>query len=183
MTAQVYVFLAEGFEEIEAITPIDILRRANCTVTTVSITGERTVIGAHNIPIISDKLFEECSFSDVDALCLPGGLPGAHNLNAHKGLKTVLLEQYAQGKILVANCAAPLVFGGLGVLQGKKATCYPGYEDTLAGAFPTGEQCVVSDSVITGNGPGASAKVAFALVEKLQGKDVAMQWEQGMMFV
>lgn len=183
MSAHVYVFLAEGFEEIEAITPIDILRRAHCTVTTVSITGERTVMGAHQIPIISDVLFEDCSFSDVDALSLPGGLPGAHNLNAHEGLKALIQEQYTQGKIVVANCAAPLILGGLGVLQGKKATCYPGYEDTLVGAFPTGEQCVVSDTIITGNGPGASAKVAFALVSKLQGNDVAMQWEQGMMFI
>lgn len=183
MAAHVYVFLAEGFEEIEAITPIDILRRANCTVTTVSVTGELNVMGAHAIPIVADKLFDDCSFADADALCLPGGLPGAHNLNAHEGLKTLITNKHAQGTILVANCAAPLIFGGLGILQGKKATCYPGYEDTLLGAYSTGAQCVVSDTIITGNGPGASAKVAFALVEKLQGKDVAIQWEQGMMFV
>ncbi|HPY83012.1 MAG TPA: DJ-1/PfpI family protein [Bacteroidales bacterium] len=183
MSANVYVFLAEGFEEIEAITPIDILRRANCTVTTVSITNNRLVVGAHNIPVVSDALFSECSFSDADALYLPGGLPGADNLNAHDELKQLLCAHFNQGKILSANCAAPLVLGGLGILEGKKATCYPGYEHTLIDAIPTAEACVVADNIITGNGPGASAKIAFALVEKLRGKDTAMQLQQGMMFL
>lgn len=183
MSKNVYVFLAEGFEEIEAITPIDILRRAECNVVTVSITGDKTVQGAHNVPLLADALFEEVDFSNADAIFLPGGLPGAHNLNAHEGLKQLILSLHAKGKIISAICAAPLVLGGLGILKGKEATCYPGFENELIGAITTGERCVVSDTIITGNGPGAAAKLGFALAAKLQSKQVADQWERGMMFL
>ena len=182
MSKKVYVFLAEGFEEIEAISPIDILRRAECDVVTVSITGNKTVTGAQAIPVVADSLFEDHDYSDADAVFLPGGLPGAHNLNAHEGLKSLIKSLYEQGKVVSAVCAAPLVLGGLGLLKGIKATCYPGFENELLGADVTGKQCEVSGNIITGNGPGAAAKLGYALVAKLVSQEVADQWEKGMMF-
>ncbi|MDA3883450.1 MAG: DJ-1/PfpI family protein [Bacteroidales bacterium] len=182
MATKIYIFLAEGFEEIEAITPIDILRRAECDVVTVSVTGKKTVSGAQSIPIIADMLFEDCNFADADVLYLPGGLPGATNLNKHKGLKQLVKQHVDSGKLMAAICAAPLVLGGLGLLKNKKATCYPGFEDRLIGADVTGEQCVVADNIITGNGPGAAAKLGYVLVAKVVGKTIAEQLEKGMMF-
>lgn len=119
---RVALFLANGFEEIEALGTLDILRRAQIPVKTVSITQNKTVTGAHDIPVIADTTFEEADFSDVDVLVLPGGMPGAKNLNEHEGVKELLLNYNKQGKLIAAICAAPMVFGGLGMLENKQAT-------------------------------------------------------------
>ena len=132
---KVYLFLADGFEEIEAITPIDIFRRAGIEVTTISISEEKMVLGAHNIPIVTDKLFTEVDFNDNDLLYLPGGMPGTRNLQAHEGLKNLLIKQAGENKKIAAICAAPSILGGLGLLEGKEAICYPGFEDQLEGAI------------------------------------------------
>ena len=114
-----FVFLATGFEEMEAIGTADVLRRAGIQAATVSITGNKTVVGAHGIPVCADYLFEEAPLAGAAALVLPGGLPGAHNLNAHEPLKEALLQQYRDGRIVAAICAAPLVLGGLGLTKGS----------------------------------------------------------------
>ena len=179
--AKVFVFLATGFEEIEAISIIDVLRRGDLEVTTISITKENKVTGAHNIPIVADKLFEDIDFSTGNMLVLPGGMPGASNLNEHEGLKNQIKKYYSEGKNVAALCASPLVFGGLGILQGKKATTYPGFESYLTGSEISTNGVVKDGNIITGKGPGFSAAFALTLVEELQGKSKADDVAKGML--
>ncbi len=170
---KVFIFLAEGFEEIEAITPIDVLRRAEIDVTTVSITDKKEVSGAHNITILADTIFAKTNFSDADLLVLPGGLPGSTNLQEHKALNELLIEFSSKGKLIGAICAAPLVLGGLGLLKGKTATCYPGVEEKLIGANPTGSPLEVDGNIVTAKGVGAAMKFALQLVTMLKSTDEA----------
>ena len=152
-----YVFLADGFEEIEALAPIDVMRRAGLSVTTVSVTDSLTVTGAHGIPVVADTLFSQCGYADAALLFLPGGLPGATNLQAHTGLCQLLTAKASQPDVIIsAICAAPLVLGGLGLLQGKQATCYPGFEDTMQGAHYTAAKVTVDGHIFTACGPGAA---------------------------
>lgn len=177
----ILVHLAEGFEEIEAITPVDVLRRAGFDVKTVSVTGKKQVNGAHQVQFVADLLFEETDYSRADMILLPGGMPGSSNLNSHNGLKAMILEYQKQGKDLAAICAAPMVLGRLGVLKGKKATCYPGFEKELEGAAITGKQAEVDGKVITGRGPGAAMDFALAIVEYYLGKGKALAIANQMM--
>ena len=133
----VFLFLATGFEEIEALGTTDILRRGGVRVSTVSIMGELQVMGAHNIPVVADYLFEDADFSAADALVLPGGIPGSNHLNTCTRLKELVMQKYEEGKLLAAICAGPMVLGGLGLLKGRKATCFPYFEPTMVGAIPT----------------------------------------------
>jgi 4-methyl-5(b-hydroxyethyl)-thiazole monophosphate biosynthesis len=176
-----FIFLATGFEEIEAVATIDVIRRGELDITIVSVTGQLQVTGAHGIPVTADALFEDTDFSSGDLLILPGGMPGASNLNAHPGLKN-LLKQYAQaGKKIAAICAAPLVLGGLDLLQGKKATAYPGYESTLKGATYQDKPVVKDGNIITGKGPGLVFDFGLAIVEELQGKAKADKVADGLL--
>ena len=147
--AKVYLFLADGFEEIEGLTVVDLLRRAGIEIVMVSITGELSVTGSHRITVLADALFDETDCSDADMLVLPGGMPGTKNLLEHKGLD-VLLREYAltNGK-LAAICAAPRVLGTKGLLKGKNATCYPGNEDALLGAHVVNAAVVLDGNTIT----------------------------------
>ncbi|GHT09106.1 thiazole biosynthesis protein ThiJ [Bacteroidia bacterium] len=167
---KVFLFLANGFEEIEAIGTIDILRRSGLDVTTVSITDNLQVSGAHNISVTADERFEEVDFSSADLLVLPGGGSGTKNLGTHEGLKTLLKQHAAAGKKMAAICAAPMVLGGLGLLQGKRATCYPGCEDALQGATIMDANVVKDGNIITGKGPGFTFDFALMLVAELQGQ-------------
>ena len=167
------VFLANGFEEMEALGTVDILRRGGIEVTTVSITTDPVVIGAHNVPVTADTTLNNALLNDADALILPGGMPGASNLNDSEAVKEALLGQYREGRIVAAICAAPMVLGHLGILQGKKATIYPGMEDRLIGATPVADKVCRDGNVITGKGPGAAMTFALTLVEALAGKEVA----------
>jgi len=182
MAKKVYLFLATGFEEIEAISVIDVLRRAGVEVVTVSVVAdERRITGAHTIEITADILFEDGCYSDGDMLILPGGQPGTDNLNAHKALKEIIQTYSEQQKYIAAICAAPLVLGGMGLLKGKKAVCYPGFEDQLIGAaIAKDERVVVSDNIITGKGPGTAIEFALKLVEILIGKETAENLKSGM---
>jgi len=168
-----YIFLATGFEEIEAISTIDILRRGGVELTTVSITGEQTVLGLHQVPIIADTLFEEADFADGDAFILPGGGPGSFMLNDHEALKQLLINKNEQKKWIAAICAAPLVLGGLGLLEGKKAICYPGMEAYIQGAVLTDQATVIDGNIITGKGPGFALKFGLTILAVLQGQDIA----------
>ena len=135
---KVYVFLADGFEDVEALIPVDVLRRGGVDVTTVSISDFPLVTSAHGVNIEADIMFEQGDFSDADLIFLPGGMPGASNLFAHKGVCKIVVDQFAAGKKVAAICAAPgVVLGQLGILEGKKATCYPGFEQMLDGATYT----------------------------------------------
>ncbi len=172
-TIKIAVPLAEGFEEIEAVSIIDVLRRADFDVIVFSISTKKEVTGSHSIKIIADRLFNEVDFSKTDMIVLPGGLPGATNLNEHTGLKEVILDFNKRGKTLGAICAAPLVLGGLGILNNKNATCYPGFENQLEGATTTGEEVELSDKIVTGKGAGVAIKFALKIVETINGKQFA----------
>ncbi len=178
-----YVFLADGFEEIEALAPVDVMRRAGLAVTTVSVTGNLTVQGAHGIPVVADAAFDALDYADAALLFLPGGLPGATNLEAHEGLGKLLMAKAAQSDVVIsAICAAPLVLGGLGLLQGKQATCYPGFEDTMKGATYTAAKVTVDGNVFTACGPGAAWELGFTFVEHFCGIEKAGELRKGMQF-
>lgn len=178
-----FVFLATGFEEVEATGTIDVLRRGEIETTVVSITGDRKVAGAHGLELVADTLFEETDFSEADALVLPGGMPGSNNLNAYEPLKDLLVKHFDEDKLVAAICAAPLVLGGLGLLKGKRATCYPSFEPQLIGATITGESAVIDDNVVTGKGPGLVFDFALAIVKVLQGKPKAEEVASGLLLL
>ena len=166
-----YLFLDNGFEEIEALTTVDLLRRAKVQVTTVSITGNPMVLGAHDIAVQADCLMDDVDFSDAETLILPGG---ASHLEQNETLCELLKKHNDENKMIAAICYAPSVLGRLGILQGKQATCYPGFESYL-GASYVGGLVVESKNIITAKGPGLSSDFAFCLIEKLAGTDVADQ--------
>lgn len=165
------IFLAPGFEEVEALTPIDLLRRAGAEVTMVSVGTDRTVTGSHQIPVTADALFEEVDFEAQDLFILPGGQPGTNNLKACEKLRTLLEEAEKKGKLLAAICAAPTVFGHMGLLKGRKATCYPGCQEGLTGAEYLEDRVVVDGSFITSRGVGTAIPFALSLIEQLFGKE------------
>lgn len=182
--AKVYVFLANGFEDVEALIPVDVLRRGGVEVVTVSTTGEGQVVeSSHQVQFIADAMIEDCNFSDADLLLLPGGMPGASNLYAHQGVREAVLRQYEAGKRIAAICAAPgVVLGQLGVLKGKRATCYPGFEQLLEGATYTADLCTVDGPVTTGEGPAAAFPFAYELLSQLVDQQTADQIAEGMRF-
>lgn len=178
-----YVFLADGFEEIEALAPVDVMRRAGLSVTTVSVTNNQIVIGAHGIPVVADAMFDELNYTDASLLFLPGGLPGASNLEAHAGLCQLLTAKATQEDVVIsAICAAPLVLGGLGLLNDKRATCYPGFEDTMQGAEYTAEKVTVDGNIFTACGPAAAWDLGFTFVEHFCGDGKAEELRKGMQF-
>ena len=166
-----YLFLDTNFEEIEAVTTIDLLRRANIALTTVSVTGSLHVMGAHLIEVTADCCIADCDFSDAGMLILPGG---ATHLDKCQPLCDLLLKHNEQGKQIAAICAAPSVLGKLGILEGKQATCYPGFEDFLGESF-VGGLVVESKNIITAKGPGLASDFAFCLIEHLAGEETADQ--------
>ena len=170
---KVSVFLADGFEEIEGLTVVDLLRRAGVEVATVSITGDYTIHGAHGIDVQADKLFEDMNYDGQDMLVLPGGMPGTLNLGAHEGLEALLNKFYDERKYLAAICAAPSVFGQYGFLKGRKATSYPGFEEQLTGAECVTDAVVVDEFVITSRGMGTAIPFSLSLIEVLIGSDKA----------
>lgn len=173
MAKQVCVFLADGFEEIEGLTVVDLLRRADVDVTTISITGEYTIHGAHGIDVQADTLFADMDYEGQDMLVLPGGMPGTLHLGTHEGLKMLLEQFYSEKKYIAAICAAPSVFGKYGLLNGRKATSYPGFEKELVGAECVTEDVVVSDFVITSRGMGTAIPFALVLIEQLISREKA----------
>ena len=182
--AKVYEFLADGFEDIEALLPVDVLRRGGVEVVTVSVSGAEIVTSAHGVGVKADCLFEQVgSFEDADLLLLPGGMPGAKHLNAHQGVRDALLKQFNSGRKVGAICAAPMVLGSLGVLKGRQATCYPGFEQYLEGAEYTADKVTADGNLTTGNGPGAAPKYAFTLLAQLTSPEKAAQVKAEMQFV
>lgn len=177
-----YIFLAEGFEEIEALTVVDVMRRAGMDIKTVSITSERTVCGAHGIPVVADITFKEADFAGSEWLILPGGMPGSTNLAADSALCDLL--KVHKGKI-AAICAAPgVVLAPLGLLKGKDATCYPGFDDACreGGANMREEPVVSTGALVTANGPSSALRFALAIVASSLGENVAQEVGGGMLF-
>lgn len=175
------VFFADGFEEIEAFTAVDVLRRAGVSVSMISVTEDEFARGAHGISVLCDKTIDNCDFSNVDLLLLPGGMPGATNLAASDILAKHLKIFAQEGKSLAAICAAPMVLGKLGLLKGLKATCYPGFEAFLEDAEYTGAMVECDGNVITGKGPAAAMAFALKVAESLVGKEKADEVASGML--
>jgi 4-methyl-5(b-hydroxyethyl)-thiazole monophosphate biosynthesis len=163
-------FLVTGFEEIEAITPIDVLRRGQVSITTVSLTGQLAVTGSHGVTIQADRLFDDHDADDFDMLILPGG-PGTSNYKTHDAFLAYLKKQRDAGKIIAAICAAPTVLGMLGFLKDKSAVCYTGMENELTGAI-LGKNIVETDgNIITSKGPATALFFALKLLEIAAGAD------------
>lgn len=182
---KVYVFLADGFEDIEALIPVDVLRRGGVEVVTVSVVADSQIVeSAHGVQMVADALFDDCDFSDADLLMLPGGMPGASNLYDHQGVCDTVLEHHRQGRRLAAICAAPaVVLAQLGVLDGRRATCYPGFEQLLSKAEYTGDLVTVDGNITTAEGPAAALPYAYELLGQLVSKETALQVATGMRYV
>lgn len=167
------IFLAEGFEEIEGLTVVDILRRAAIEAETISIMGQKEVYGSHKITVLADSLYEDVDFEKLDGVVLPGGLPGTTNLLAHAGVNETIRTFAEAGKLVAAVCAAPSVLGQAGLLEGKKATCYPGYEDKLIGAEVIYDEVAEAGNIITSRGMGTTIAFALRITAYLAGEEKA----------
>lgn len=165
----IFIFLTTGFEDIEAIATIDILRRAELNVKSVSLTDSKQVMTSHQVLVTADLMFDQVDFSEAELLILPGGTT---RFNEHEDMKKELLAFANKGEKVAAICASPMVLGGLGLLDGKNATCYPGFEQYLKGAtLQTDKAVVVDGNITTGRGPGLTIDFALNLVEQLAGKE------------
>ena len=182
--AKVYVFLANGCEDVEALIPVDVLRRGGVEVVTVSTVEDSQVVEtSHGVQIVADAMFDDCDYRDADLLMLPGGMPGASNLFEHQGVCKAVLAQVEAGKKVSAICAAPaVVLAQLGVLDGKQATCYPGFERLLTKAHYTGDLVTVDGNITTAEGPAAAFPYAYELLSQLVNKEVSDQIAEGMRF-
>ena len=176
---KVAVLLAEGFETIEALTTVDILRRAGVICNTFSI-KELEVTTSHNITIKADKILSDEVY-DYDAVVLPGGMPGAVNLRDDEKVNEVVKQFYNEDKIVAAICAGPITFGKLGIVNGKNVTCYPGFEDELKGCNYKEELVVTDGNIITGRGPAAAVPFAFEILKHTKSEKVE-EIKKGMLF-
>ncbi len=179
-----FLFLAEGFEEIEALTVVDVMCRAGMDIKTVSITNSKEVRGAHGISVTADLTFNEADYSDTEWLIVPGGMPGSSNLASSEALCELLKSHAANGKT-AAICAAPaVVLAPLGILNGKEATCYPGFESKCKehGAVMRDVPVVALDNLITANGPSSALRFALAIVANTMGAAIAQEVGSGMLY-
>jgi 4-methyl-5(b-hydroxyethyl)-thiazole monophosphate biosynthesis len=179
----VYVHLADGFEEIEALTAVDLLRRVGVQVETVSIMGRLNVTGAHDIEAIADIVFEDADYDGCEMIVLPGGTAGAYNLAGHDGLKQKLLSFANEGRRIAALCASPnVILAPLGIIDGRKATGYPEFDDNMGEVIITDGDVVKDDNIITSRGPATAMAFALALVEELCGKDKRVKLAKDLLY-
>lgn len=177
-----YVFFADGFEEIEALATVDVMRRAGMDVTLVSINPTLEVTGAHGVKVVADVLMENVDAAQAEWLVLPGGMPGATNLAACEPLTTMLTAHHKAGGKVAAICASPaIVFAPLGILDGKNAVCYPGMEAEGCGVNWQSDMVVVDGNVVTGKGPAAACSFGFTIAAISQGVEQAEAVAQGML--
>ena len=180
--SRVGIFLADGFEEIEGLTVVDILRRAGIDISMISINGKKKVTGAHGIALDTDEDIVQCDPDKLDMLVLPGGMPGTRYLGECRPLTELLLQFFREGRKVAAICAAPSVLGGLGILEGKKAACYPGFEDKLKGAEVVFDQVVRDGNVTTSRGMGTAIPFALDLVSQLVSEEKAQELKTGIIY-
>lgn len=168
----IYMFLADGFEEVEALAPLDLLRRAGLSVTTVGV-GGKTVTGAHGISVLADMADKDYADSAPEMIFLPGGMPGTLNLAASTVVQSAIATAVKQNTYIAAICAAPSILGDLGLLRGKEAICYPGFEDRLVGATLSNHRVVRDGKILTAAGMGVAVEFGLAIVEELLGRQKA----------
>ena len=167
-----YMFLADGFEETEALACLDVMRRAKLMVHTAGVTGE-FVISSHGVCVKSDVSADDIDYEEIEGAILPGGMPGTLNLENDERVIKCVKYCYENDKLVAAICAAPSILGHLGILSGKKATCFPGFEKELKGADPTAAHTETDGNVITGKGAGCAIEFGYAIVAKAVSKEVA----------
>lgn len=177
------VFMANGCEEIEALTVVDLARRAGIEVAMISITGEKLVKGAHGIDFNTDIPAEYMDFDMLDGIVLPGGMPGTLNLAANEYVQKIIAQFASEGKLVSAICAAPSVLGEAGLLNGKKATSYPGFEEKLLGAEISTDSVVVDENIITSRGMGTAIDFALAIIEYMLDKETAAKLGKGIIYM
>ena len=182
---KVYVFLADGFEDIEALIPVDVLRRGGVEVVTVStVEGSQIATSAHGVQVVADAMIDECAFDDADLLLMPGGMPGASNLYECDAVRQAVLSQHRQQKRIAAICAAPaIVLAQTGVLDGRRATCYPGFEQLLKKADYTADLVTVDGHITTAEGPAAALPFAYELLSQLVSTETSRQVAEGMRYI
>lgn len=180
-SCKVYIFLADGFEEIEGLTVVDLLRRAGADIAMVSIMGRKEITGSHGITVMADQLIED-GLEEADFLVLPGGMPGTRHLANHRGLADLLVKQYEAGKKIGAICAAPSVLGGLSFLKDRKATSYPGSLADLPVGEYLEEEVVVDGHVTTSRGLGTAIPFALSLIGQIYGQDKADEIAKSIIF-
>lgn len=173
--SKVGIFLADGFEEIEGLTVVDLLRRAGIEIDLISITKKKEVTGSHQIVVLADKLYEEVTLQKYDMLVLPGGMPGTKNLGAHEELVTLLKQFAKEDKKISAICAAPSILGDNEILNGRQAICYPGFEERLKGAVIIEKNVVVDGNIITSKGMGTAIDFGLTIIETLINKETAIK--------
>ena len=179
--AKVFVLLAEGFEEVEAVTLIDYLRRAGITVTTVAVGEDFLVSGSHRIPVKADILFKDLDESEFDGIILPGGMPGAENLRKDSRVISLIRKMQERGAVVSAICAAPIVLAKAGILEGKKVTGYPGFEKELTGGDYREETVVSDGNIITSRGPSMAVWLALHLIERLTSREKMEEIKKGLL--
>ncbi len=168
----IYMFLAEGFEEVEALAPLDLIRRAGLEIKTVGV-GSKVVVGSHGIPVTADITESEFLDNAPDMVILPGGMPGTKNLDANKTVHKAIADAVKNDAYVCAICAAPMILGKLGLLRGKSAVCYPGFEEYLDGATIPDKKVVLDGKVITAKGMGAAVEFGLAIVAELRDEKTA----------
>lgn len=179
----VYVMLADGFEEIEALTAVDVLRRANIDVSTVSVSDSKIVTGSHNIPVVADLSIANADLNGAEMVVLPGGMPGTNNLFSNRTLEKALEYRVKNNKWIAAICAAPIILGRRGYLKGMEAVCFPGFENELDGAVIKNEKVVICNKFITSKGPGTALDFALTIVSVLKDENTAEKIKAGMQAV
>lgn len=180
--AQVAVFLADGFEEIEGLTVVDICRRCKIDTITVSIMSDKIVTSSHGIPVVADMMLSEVDFDSLEMIVLPGGLKGTQNLEACEPLMAKVDEFYKSDKLIAAICAAPSIFGHRDILNGRIACSYPSFEGHLVGAIVSQNPTEKSDNVITGRGMGVSTEFALKIAEQFVPADVVKDVADGVIY-
>lgn len=176
------IFMADGCEEIEGLAVVDIVRRAKMEITTISITGKREVTGSHKVTFLTDALASEVNYDELDGIVLPGGMPGTLHLGEDATVNEVIRKFAAEGKLVAAICAAPSVLGAAGILNGKRATCHPGFEEKLIGATTSEDVVVVDGNIITSRGMGTAVPFGLEIVRYLADDAAMEQVRKGLVY-
>ena len=177
------MLFANGYEEVEALMTVDLLKRAGVDIRLVSINDDMTVTGSHGISVTMDTKLSRIQLKEEDAIIIPGGMPGTMNLGVYVAVTGALKQMNRDGKIVAAICAAPSVLGKCGILEGKKATCYPGFEDKLIGAEIVNKAVVTDGNIITSRGLGTSMEFGFELIKKLISEEKAEDVREQIVFM
>lgn len=180
--SKIGIFMADGCEEIEGLTVVDVVRRAKMEIVTISITGKKEVTGSHNVTFLADALASEVNYDELDGIVLPGGMPGTLNLGADETVNKIIKEFAVAGKLVCAICAAPSVLGVAGILEGKKATCHPGFEEKLVGATVSEDEVVVDGNIITSRGMGTALAFALAIVRYYKDDTAVEEISKGLVY-